>query len=121
MGIALWAVVCDWELLMTSGGWFAVLGQLMAVIATIVLMTVMVLLGIALVLLPFIAYAAVVSGGRNPNLAITALPRYLRVAAGRRAAQLGRHLYAVANATWKTCWWTVHFLHGTISRGWNAD
>ena len=104
--LAAWTVVRDWSYLMEAGGWFALLGQFMAVTWTLLFLVVLVLLGIVLLFLPLLIYFGVSEHQANEELSL-ARAAHLLVQGLRR---LGRLTLRVANPIWKALWWTWWFL-----------
>ena len=87
VGISLGAVVGDLGMLVDSGGWFAVVGQFMAVFSTLVLGLLLAVLGVSVLMLPVFAYFLVAA----PS--------------GQRISSAGAGLYRGAERIWKVAWW----------------
>ncbi len=80
---------------METGGWFAVFGQLMAVISTLIMLFLLVVLCLALVCLPVLLF-----------FAISAPDDIERLTWRSFGDALGRRTLQIANPVWKTLWWT---------------
>ena len=89
--IALWTVVRDWSYLLGVGGWFALLGRFLAVLATLVVFVVLFVLGCSILALPVLVYFAVADPASHQTL--------------RPERALRSGVYSVVNPLWKACWW----------------
>ena len=112
LAIALASTVADWDALVESGGWFALLGNFFMVAATLVLLYIAGVLALGLAALPIILLFC-----RNQD-------DFFALAEASRAGQLPRALLAVlrgiiarsilalVNPPWKAAWWCWWFLRG---------
>lgn len=109
VGVTVWTVARDWVYLTSIGGWFAVLGQLLAVFATLIMVVIVVTLAAALLALPFILCSLAVTRTDTPQT-LPAIVRTITGIARRQVCSLGRKLFAVVNYGWKILWWGQWYL-----------
>ena len=103
--VAFWSVLREWSYLMETGGWFAVLGQLMAVISTLVMLFLLGALCLAVVCLPVLLF-----------FGIGAPDKIERLTWNSFAQAFGRRCLLIANPVWKTLWWTWWFVNQVTMR-----
>jgi len=101
--LAALTVARDGAELAATGGWFAVLGQFLAVLATLAVLGLLAALAVALALLPLLLYFGLADPERHERLTLTGA-----LVAGTRA--LGATSFAAANRVWKLSWWTCWWL-----------
>ena len=89
--VALWSVLRELPFLMETGGWFAVIGQLMAVISTLIMLFLLGVLCLALVCLPVLLFFAISAPGDIERLTWSGF-----------SDELGRRSLQIANPVWKT-------------------
>lgn len=109
-GIAIWATANGWSSLLDEGGWYALLGQFLAVAATLAFLFVACVLRLTLLALPLLLLFGLSDQGRAPG----GVARRPADAFRTGVSGLARAAYAIANALWKTAWWGWWFVGGIV-------
>ncbi len=91
---ALWVVVRDGATLAAVGGWYAVLGQFLAVAATLALLVLLGTLALALLALPVLFVLRLATDDRGAAMSRQTVSRGLAGTALR-----------LADPVWKAAWW----------------
>lgn len=90
---------------METGGLFAVFGQLMAVISTLVVLFLMGALCLAVVCLPVLLFFGIGAPEKIERLTWSSV-----------GYGVGRRCLLIANPVWKTLWWTWWFISQLTTR-----
>ena len=112
LAIALASTVGDWDALVESGGWFALLGNFLMVASTLVLLYIAGVLALGLAALPiillfcrneddFFALAEASRAGHSLSALLAVLRRIM-----------ARSILALVNPLWKAAWWCWWYLRG---------
>ena len=99
LALALAVVLGDLSHLLEEGGWYAVLGQFMAVATTLIMIAIGGVLVVTLLALLFVFCFGIYQELRRPNEPLAPRARF----------------YRAANSVWKTAWWCWWYLTGRRS------
>ncbi len=115
ISVTIWAVAGDWQHLSTVGGWFAVLGQFLAVSATLAMLCLLSALCVALLCLPLLLYFSLANPASHERLTPAAALSLSTKALSTAARRTSRWLLRFLNFLWKCVWWTWWAVRTLIS------
>ncbi len=101
LGFALAVVLGDLSYLLEEGGWYAVLGQFLAVATTLIMIIIGGVAAVTLLALPFLFCFSIYEELQRPIGPL----------------KLGARFYRVANGGWKAAWWCWWHLSGRSAAG----
>lgn len=104
VSITLWSVLRDWTYLTSVGGWFAVVGQTLAVITALAMIVIVIALALALLTLPVLIYFLAV--GRMDEYRTFSQVLHLMIRTiGTQLRTFGTRIFTAVDYGWKILWW----------------
>ena len=101
LGLALVIVLGDLFYLLEEGGWYAVLGQFLAVATTLIMIAIGGVMVVTLLALPFLFCFSIYQELQRPI----------------RPLELRARIWRAANGGWKWAWWCWWYLRGHSAAG----
>ncbi|MDH3690507.1 MAG: hypothetical protein OEU36_13595 [Gammaproteobacteria bacterium] len=113
VSITLWSVVRDWTYLTSVGGWFAVLGQTLAVITALAMIVIVIGLALALLALPVLLYFLAI--GRMDEYRTFSQMLHLMIRTiGAQLRTFGGRILMAVDYGWKLLWWGHWYMRSFV-------